>query len=348
LYLTGLLLLPAAAQGPPAAPVSYTEARSYNVRPSVRLPGTVEARTESPVAAEVEGLVVEIINREGAAVDKDTPLVKLRTTNLEISRRATAAEIKEAQARYERAQRVMNRASELFDDDAISQNEFDDARAEFLSREGQLEKLNADLDRIDLDIERSTIRSPVKGVVVARHCDLGSWVRMGDSIMDVLATQTLEVRVEVPDRYFSELHVGETVQVTLDIQPPKTLEGKISAVIPKADNRSRVFPIKVSVQGSKVAVAGMIANVAVQVGQPQPSLIVPKDALVNQGPVTVVYVLNDDGTAKSVTVTPGQGAGAWVAVGGDLAAGDKVIVRGNERVFPGQVFKGEPLEYDLP
>ena len=116
----------------------YTEAREHSVRRAIQLPGTVESRTVSLVANEVEGLVVEYLAREGDTVGKGQPLARLRTTNLELSRDSVQAQLKEAQARLKLAERNRERAGELFEAKVISRQQYDDAFYEFNAWQGLL------------------------------------------------------------------------------------------------------------------------------------------------------------------------------------------------------------------
>ena len=78
------------------------------------------------------------------------------------------------------------------------------------------------------------------------------------------------------------------------------------------------------------------------------ALVVPKDAVVLQRGGEIVFRINAAGSVEPVPIESAQGVGAWVVVSGGLKAGDRVVVRGNERLFPGQQVQGEPQEYPLP
>lgn len=335
------------AQGPPATPVRYTEARSHQVRQQLRLPGTIEAPTLSPVASEVEGMVIKLLATEGTEVRKGSPLARLRKSNLELRLRSVMGELKEAAARKARAGRVLDRARELLEQELVSPGEFDDADAEFNAWDGRVEKLQADIERIELDISRCTIRSPIDGVVVAEHVEVGGWIGVGDGVMDVLATKRLEVRVELPARNFQLIKKNERAVVHL--ASGEEILGEVDAIIPLADTGSRVFPVKVGIDNPDGRiVSGMLVEVFLFVGDPEGKIIVPKDAVVARGPMKFVLIIDDENMAQQVSVTTGAGVGDWIVVEGDLVEGQKVVTRGNERVFPGQPVEGEPLAYDLP
>jgi RND family efflux transporter MFP subunit len=346
---TGTVAGVAAQEGPPASPVRYTEAREHSVRQSLRLPGTVEAPNLSPVATEVQGLVLELRAREGSHVTRGEPLARLRTTNLELRLRSARGELKEAQARLEWAKGELDRARGLLEQDLISDGDFDQAQADFRAWEGRVERLSADIERIETDLDRCTIRSPIAGVVVAEHIDVGGWIDVGDPVMDVLATDELEVRVEVPERYFSMVTDEGEVLVHPAVDPEVDITGRIAAIIPLADTGSRVFPIKISISGQEKGLApGMLVQVSLPIGEPTTSTIVPKDAIVAQGPGRFVFVIGEDDTVQQLPVETGVGVGEWIVVSGSLQAGQKIVTRGNERLFPGQPVLGEPLAYELP
>ena len=348
----GVLLLAvvsAAAQGQRASPVRYTEAREQSVRRTIVLPGSVESRVESVVAAEVSALVVELVAREGDTVEKGAPLVRLRTTTFEIRLQAAEAQHKEAEARMKLAERNLERARELFASKVISQQQLDDATYEFTAWQGRVEQLQASITGIKLDIARCTIRAPFAGVVTRERTDVGEWLGEGDPVMEMVSLDELEVRIEVPERYFRLLHVGGRATVSFESLPGLEVAGSISALIPRADPQARTFPVKVRVPNREGRIGvGMLAQVTFAGGESYRATLVPKDAVILRGPQQFVYLLNGDNTVSMVTVETGTGVGAWIAVEGGIKPGQKVVTRGNERLQPGQLVQGQPLDYPLP
>ena len=348
----GVLLLAvvsAAAQGQRASPVRYTEAREQSVRRTIVLPGSVESRVESVVAAEVSALVVELVAREGDTVEKGAPLVRLRTTTFEIRLQAAEAQHKEAEARMKLAERNLERARELFASKVISQQQLDDATYEFTAWQGRVEQLQASITGIKLDIARCTIRAPFAGVVTRERTEVGEWLGEGDPVMEMMSLEELEIRIEVPERYFRLLHVGGRATVSFESLPGLEVAGSISALIPRADPQARTFPVKVRVPNREGRIGvGMLAQVTFAGGESYRATLVPKDAVILRGPQQFVYLLNGDNTVSMVTVETGTGVGAWIAVEGGIKPGQKVVTRGNERLQPGQLVQGQPLDYPLP
>lgn len=344
-----LAALPARAQAPPPTPVRYTEAREHAVRREIRLPGSVLSRTVSLVASEIEGSVIEVRVREGDRVKEGQVLARLRTAPLDLRLRAATAERREAEARLKLAERGLERARDLFSSGALSQQQLDEAFYEVNAWQGRVEKLGADIAQIELALERSSIRTPFAGVVVSRRTEVGEWIELGDPVAEILALDDLEVQVETPERYYDSLRPGAVVGVTFEALPGLEVSGRVSAIIPRADPQARTFPIKVRLPNVDARIgAGMLAHVALPVGEEVRAIVVPKDAVVAQGASRYVYLLNGDSNVSAVTVKTGAGVGSWVVVEGDVRPGHKVVTRGNERLRPGQPVRGEPLEYALP
>ena len=332
-----------------AAMVKYTEALERPVKRSVQLPGYVESPNSSVLASEIGGLVTELKVREGDRVAKDQALVMLRTTPLALRLKAAQARLKEAQASRKMAERSLERSRRLIESKTISQHDMDGSQYEFDAWQGRIETLQAEISSIRFDIRRSTIRAPFNGVVVSRHTEVGQWSDVGDAVLEVLSTDTLEIHVDAPEKYFSDLKVGVNVDVTFDSLPDQDYEAYIRAVIPRADTQAHTFPVKLRLRAPNENIgAGMLARATFRLGQSGPGILIPKDAIVRQGPMTVVYLINGDNVVTPVPVTAVAAMGLWSVINGEINPGAKVITRGNERLQPGQPVKGELLQYPIP
>jgi RND family efflux transporter MFP subunit len=340
---------PAAGQGPPATPVRHTEAQQYAVRGSLYLTGSVESRRISVVASEVEGVVEALLAREGDRVEKGKPLVRLRRTSLELRLQAVKGQLQEAEARQDLAQTSLRRSRGLFDEQIISQQQLDDADSEFEAWQGRVAQLQAEAARLEDDLARTTVRAPFYGIVVREMVAEGEWLGSGGAVVELLDYRDLEVTVEVPEGSFAGLTLGSPARVVLSSLGNLEVEGKVRAVVPRADAQARTFPVKVAIDNAEGRIAvGMLARVELLVGDAREAVIVPKDAIVEQGRESFVFRIQDDETVERVPVKVGSATGAWVGIEGGIAVGDRVITRGNERVFPGQSVQTEVQVYPLP
>lgn len=351
IFLGVLLVAPnlLQAQTRPPSPVRYTQAQDYPVKTIIALPGSVEARTVSLVASEVEGSVTALAAREGQTVRKGQLVVELRHEHLELQLEAAEAQLREAEARLRQAKIKKDRFQELFDSEVLSRGQLDDSLSEFEAWRGRVDSLEAEISRIELDIDRSMVKAPFAGVVVSERTEVGEWVGKGDPVIELMSLYDLEISIDVPERYFRNINPGATATVSFESLPGFEVHGRISTVIPRANPQARTFPVKIRVKNEKGRIGvGMLAKVSFAAGESYHATVVPKDAVITRGEQRFVYLLGTDDTVQRVSVETGPGVGAWVAVHGQLEPGDKVVTRGNERLRPGQKVQGQPLEYELP
>jgi RND family efflux transporter MFP subunit len=337
------------AQSPAAPLVRYTQAREHELRDVVVLPGSVQAHVQSLLATEVAGLVVELPAREGRAISKGDVIARLRTDELALRLRAAQGQHTEALARKGRAERQLGRARDLLAQEAISPEQFDDAYSEFNAWVGRIQQLEAEIERIELDIERCSIRALVGGVVVRELCEVGEWIGTGAPVVEIVSLDDLEVRLDVPERYYVALERGTRVELEIEALAGLPARGSVTAIIPRANPQARTFPVQVRIEQPDRRIGdGMLARVKLPVGDARRAVIVPKDAVVSGAQGRMVWVIGEDGTVASVAVQAGEAVGEWITVRGEVLPGARVVIRGNERLRPQQAVSAEHMEVPLP
>lgn len=346
LFLSFLTAGPLLAQG--AASVRYTEVIEHSVRSATKITGTIESRRNSMVASELAGVVMSLDAREGDLVRKGAPLIRLRSDNVELRLRAAEGELREAKARLELASQSRQRAEDLFRDQVVSRQQLDTAVSESEAWIGRVSRLEADVARLKNDLARTVVRAPFTGIVAEEMTGPGEWVAAGGNVVDLVDAVNLEVTLNVPERYYAGLEVGSRVQISIPSLGGMDIQGRTSAIVPRANPQARTFPVKIGFENPNAKVGvGMLAEVVLPVGGPRTKVLVPKDAIVRQGPSTGVWVIGTDQIIQWVEVQTGSSAGVWVEATG-VKPGDRVVTRGNERLRAGQTVNPSPVEYPKP
>ena len=218
------------------------------------------------------------------------------------------------------------------------------------------------IKRIEDDIAEHTIVAPFDGHVTREHTEVGQWIAKGDPVVEVVELEWIDIEVPVLESYVSRLRVGASARVTMAAFPGRDFSGRVELIVPQADVRSRSFPVKVRLKNRPspsglLFKPGMFARVTLPVGSQQKVLVVPKDAVVLGERSACIYVVAPmpkqppskekspkdgpagvpapDGVSRRVPVELGAAADGWIEVRGPLAPGDRVVVEGNERLFPG-------------
>lgn len=214
--------------------------------------------------------------------------------------------------------------------------------------EAQFKVAQAELDGLEDRYLKYTIAAPFEGYIVAEHTDVGEWVTAGDPLVELVQIDPVEVRAYVPEGYVSHLREGADAEIQVSALPDKLFQGRITAVIAQADDRSRTFPVKVQVPNPgphHLLKPGMLAHAMLEVGEKVKAVLVPKDALVLDQAQARLYLAvaspKDPSTkvAKMVPVQTGISYGRLIQVIGNVKDGDLVVELGNERLRPGSPLK---------
>jgi RND family efflux transporter MFP subunit len=203
-----------------------------------------------------------------------------------------------------------------------------------------------------------TITAPFDGYVVEEFTEVGQWLPQAGSVVTIVELDEVEVEVPVPAQYIAGLRLDMKTTVTFPAIEGRdfegVFEGKVSAIVRLGDAMARSFPVKVRLENPPVGEGvllnpGMLGRVVLPVGAAHLATLVPKDAVVpwQQGRSRVFVVDSREGalaTVRGVPVDLGTTFNHRVAVIGALKPGERVIVRGNERLSDGQQVRiVEPL-----
>ena len=189
-------------------------------------------------------------------------------------------------------------------------------------------------------LAKFTIRAPFDGYVVREFTEAGAWIRQGDPIAEIIDLDPVEIELNVPEGAAVHLRRGMPVELRVDALPGRTFAGELSAVVPQADAKTRTFPVKlraanVREEETELLRPGMLARANLPSGPQVSGLSVPKDAVVLGGPSPLVFVVTGE-KAEGMSVRILAASEANLIVEGSLKVGDLVVIRGNERLRPGQ------------
>jgi len=266
-----------------------------------------------------------------------------RTRRLFESNQAAEDEMNEVISSYDRAEQVHleAKAALALAVEGPRKEKIAQARASVRAQEEEIR-------RIEDDIAKHKIVAPFDGYIVAEHTEVGQWLAKGAPVVDLVELDPVDVRVLVLEDYIRHLRVGASVRVEIGALPGHAFTGQVALIVPHADIRSRSFPVKVRLRnpqsrGGVLLKSGMFARVTLPVGEKTRALLVPKDALVLGGRRPTVYVVEPSSgdlgkaTVRPVGVDLGVASEDLMQVIGPLEPGQQVVVRGNERLRPGQV-----------
>jgi membrane fusion protein (multidrug efflux system) len=192
--------------------------------------GEFVSPVRSEVAAKVIGNVARVFVDEGARVTRGQPLLTLDTGYLSLNLRAAEAQTAQAKAAMDEAQRDLARKQELIAKSSIPQATFDRSQAMYDQTRAAHAGAAAQASLLRQQIADSTLRSPITGIVAEKRVDVGQRLGDGNVAFVVLQISPIKLRFSVPERYLSQVRVGQTVAAKVDPYPGETFTGTIKAV----------------------------------------------------------------------------------------------------------------------
>jgi membrane fusion protein (multidrug efflux system) len=344
LFLVILCGLARGQEMPPTLVVTDS-VRQLEFNDQIRLVGRTSAYADSRITSEVTGRVASIAAEEGVYVAKGTSLLAIDNDRTGYLLAAKEAETKQAELAAALAETNRLRTMELFGRSLVSETARDSATTWAGMQLERHKQLAAERDRLALDFENCTIRAPYAGYTGRRLVETGEWVTPGAPVFELVDLSSVRVTVDLPERYFGHLSTGSTALVERQGGSGQQFEARVTGIGASASEETHTFPVVVIIPGAEGRLGGgMVVHVTLSLDERFSSLAVDKDAIVRQGQQTLVYTVRE-GKAAPVPVQTSSTAGPMVAVEAEgLAAGMQVVIRGNERIFPGSpvMVAGEP------
>ena len=345
----------ASAQGPPPASVRVDAARLEQVQMRRMVTGELRPVHRAQVATEEPGLVLEILVEQGQAVTAGQLLARLNDERLAIEVRDAESQELAAQALVEErraeaqwrerdlemyqnlSQRSASNPKELYD----AQAQVSIARAKLTAAERLIAASKARTDLLKKRLSDMQIKAPFDGLVIAKHAEIGEWVQEGDDVIELVSAGPIEAWLDVPQQYADAI-IGKQPSVTIDIEPLKTsVESSSVRVVPLVDSRARSFSVIVRLENQKgTFTPGMSVSGWVPTGDRGQELTISKNAVMRNEMGPFVYVVRQTAPEAPASAMPMQVnllftmRDRYVVRAQGLAAGDLLVVEGNERLFP--------------
>lgn len=303
-------------------PVVAAEAKQQVLTESLSLVGTIAANEYVEVKSEMDGIVQEVLFREGEQVERGQLLVRLDDTKL-------AASLAESESSFRLSKANFDRAQQLFRDKLISQQEYDQAAATF------------DVNQATLDLKRRQLKdtriyAPFAGTVGARFFSPGQVISRNTTLTLLVDTDPVKVEFHVPERFLSQVRVGQEIQLAVAAYPERRFSGQVYFVAPGLDPATRTALVKAELPNPGQELRpGMFANLNLALKVRDAAIVIPESALVLAQDRTSVFVIGADATVQPRAVSVGLRMPGRVEITEGLQSGERVVIEGIQKVRPG-------------
>jgi multidrug efflux pump subunit AcrA (membrane-fusion protein) len=316
--------------------------------------GSVQAGATVNLASKLMGTIEKVKVREGDQVKAGDVLIVIDQRQVDAGYRQAEANLAEAKKAFDGAmssrdaalaserlaRATYDRYENLRKEESVSAQEFDEVEARYREAkaaanraEAMVETATARIHQAEAGLASATvtrrdavITAPVDGVITSKLVDEGDLASPGMPLLGMDTTQGYRVDGVLPENYYEEVKPGQPVKVTIPAFSKEPVPGTIRTVVPAADQRSRSFLVKVTLPQDLPVKSGMFARVEVPVGR-MPKILIPSSAVVHQGQLTALFVLNDQDIARFRLIRLGRATQEGVEVLSGLKTGERFVAQ---------------------
>ncbi len=355
LAAAGLLLAAcgggAAPQAPAAQPVTVVPLKSEPVTLTRELPARTNAYLIAEVRPQVSGIIKKRLFTEGGTVKAGQPLYQLDDSTYQADNASARASLARAEATLNSARLNAARSAELAKVDAVSQQDYENATAALLQAEADVQVAQASVRSSGILLDYARISSPISGrigkssvtqgaLVTANQADALATVQQLDPIyVDATASSTelLALRRELAAGTLTS--AVRTVPVSIVLEDGTTYRhgGKLAFADVTVDPTTGTFLLRVLVPNpEQLLMPGMYVRAVFSIGVRENGVLVPQQGIARDPKgQTTAMVVGKDGKAEQRAVKVSRTVGDKWLVDEGLAAGDRVIVEGLQKIRPG-------------
>lgn len=277
------------------------------------LTGTIEPNEVVDLRVEISGLVEQINFNEGSRVSEGQVLLQINNNELQ-------AQLAQANTRKSLTEENERRAKLLLEKEAISQEEYDVALAEFRTTEAQIRLVEAQIDK-------TVLKAPFSGVIGLRKVSKGAYVSPTSEIAQLVNTNQLKLDFSLPEKYATKVNNNEIVHISIDGDSSR-YEARVYAIEPMIEASTRTVRVRALVDNSSnKLIPGLFVNIIFPLETLNEAILIPTEALIPIQNGKMVFVMKD-GKARQIQVNSGARSLDRVLITEGLFVGDTLLTSG--------------------
>lgn len=298
----------------PAIAVATAQVESRPVARNLSLIGNLKSENSVVIASEVAGKIDQVYVTAGQQVKAGDPLLKLDADK-------AAATVAEAQAFYGDEQRKLNEFTKLHKRGALTKTELD-------AQQASVDVAKARLDAAKADLDDRHLKAPFAGTVGLVDITKGQLVTAGEALLNLDDLSLMQLDVNVPEQYLSELNKDIHVSANSKAWRDKTFDGELTAVDSRVNNDSLNLRARININNDERLLRPGMMMEATMAFEPEVSAVIPVQAIEYSGTKRFVYLVDSEGTAHRTEVKLGARIDNLVTVENGLEIGDRIVVQG--------------------
>lgn len=334
-------------------PVNVLVLKPDSIRSVVEITGNLEAVNDALLISKISEELKQIVKPVGSVVKAGDVIVRLDDSILLQAKKQAEAALSSARARYRNVQQDFERYQRLFQQKAISEQQWQKMKMTMQQVEASLEQARAAVAQASDQFENSLIKAPFDGVVGSVFFDVGQLVPMGQPVAKIINPRLMKAKLYAPDKYFKKIKYDQNVVALFPVLKGHQFKGKITKIDPAIDPMSRTFVVEALFNNADhLLTSGLYGLFKIELEVHKNVIVIPDNAVISQTTVQVdpesgrpsakrkyfVFVING-GRATLKQVTRGLSHGDFLEITRGLNFGDSLVVVGQRLLKEGQKVK---------
>ncbi len=314
--------------------------------------GRIRAQQFVEVRARVEGYLEEMLFEEGTYVKRNQVLFVINQDLYRAKADRVRAQLKKDEAQALKAKRDLDRIRPLYEQNAASQLDLDNAIAAYESSEAAVAMSEADLAQAELELGYTIVRSPSSGYISERNVDLGTLVGAGGKSLLATIVKSDTVLVDFSMTALDYLKSKErnvnfgqqdstrswqpNISITLADNSVYPLKGYVDFAEPQVDPQTGTFSVRAEMPNpDRVLLPGQFTKVKLLLDVREGATVIPRKAVTIEKGGAYVYVVRRDTTVERRFIELGPEFENNLVVERGLVAGENVVNEGIHKLAPG-------------
>lgn len=318
-----------------AVNVRVAKAETRSLRPFVESIGSLAPRSQVTVSSELDGILDSIAVDEGAVVKKGQVIAEIRPTDYRLAVEQAAAQLSQSETGLVNVRQEYERKEALYREELLTRQQFDDITARVRLAEAEIARARSGLDLAKERLARTMIFSPLAGSVKEKRVTAGDYVRNGSFLVSIVRTDLLKLIFSVSEKDVGSLRLGQDVDFITDSFPDQKFRGRLSAILPALDERTRTLQAEALVANADGRLKpGLFARITLYTGPARERVVAPVTSLLYDNSKTKLFVVEGE-KAREKNVITGSKYGEYMEIVEGLHDKEVIVTVGQNNLMEG-------------
>ena len=304
-----------------AVPVEIVTLERGPIESILRFSTNLEAENDVQVFSEAARRVTQLLVEEGDIVRKGQVLIRLQAE-------AQQTEVARVQSQLEKAKLEFERQTNLYEQELISIDEYNEATY-------ALEQLELSLEDAKRMLGYTEVRAPITGTLTERFVNVGDHVTIDQHLFDITDFNSIVARIYVPEKELSRLRVGQDARIFAEAAGTSDKRGTVDRIAPRVDPRSGTVKVTVAIPPTESLLPGMYVTVELITDVHEQAVLVPKKALVYDADQLFVFRVKEDDLVERLLIQAVLEDRDNIEPTSILEEGDRIVVAGQASLKDG-------------